>query len=189
MPLAEKLVGELARREGIDGRHADHDVAGLGPLDDAAFAHDHRLGLVGGLDDQDRAIDRRRHRLGVAGKLGALGAHGRGLALVDVVDHQLVAGLREIERHRPAHGAEPDESDLAGHVSFSPQQLMPVMDLTLMRWRYTPPVTSMVRPVTKSASDEARKQMTLAWSAASATRRNGVRSISSACEACERLSQ
>ena len=31
--------------------------------------------------------------------------------------------------------------------------------------------------------------MTLAWSAASATRRSGVRSISSACEACERLSQ
>jgi hypothetical protein len=26
-----------------------------------------------------------------------------------------VAGLREIEGHRSAHGAEPDESDLAGH--------------------------------------------------------------------------
>ena len=31
--------------------------------------------------------------------------------------------------------------------------------------------------------------MTLAWSTASATRRKGVRSISSACEACERFSQ
>src|SRR5436190_1431867 len=53
----------------------------------------------------------------------------------------------------------------------------------------TPPVTSIVRPVTKSASAEARKQITRAWSAGSATRRSGVRSISSACEACERLSQ
>ena len=47
----------------------------------------------------------------------------------------------------------------------------------------------MVRPVTKSASAEARKQITLAWSTASATRRSGVRSISSACEPCERFSQ
>jgi hypothetical protein len=30
------------------------------------------------------------------------------------------------------------------------------------RARYCPPVTSMVTPVTKSASDEARKQMTRA---------------------------
>src|SRR6202521_2977533 len=41
-----------------------------------------------------------------------------------------------------------------------------------------PPVTSMVTPVTKSASLDARKQITLAWSTASATRRSGVRSIS-----------
>src|SRR5258708_39409157 len=41
-----------------------------------------------------------------------------------------------------------------------------------------PPVTSIVTPVTKSASLDARKQITLAWSAASATRRKGVRSIS-----------
>ena len=41
-----------------------------------------------------------------------------------------------------------------------------------------PPVTSIVTPVTKSASLDARKQITLAWSGASATRRNGVRSIS-----------
>ena len=45
---------------------------------------------------------------------------------------------------------------------------------------YRPPVTSIVSPVTKSASDEARKQITFAWSAASAIRRSGVRSISAA---------
>ena len=45
---------------------------------------------------------------------------------------------------------------------------------------YSPPVTSIVSPVTKSASDEARKQITFAWSAASAIRRSGVRSISAA---------
>src|SRR5581483_10001456 len=43
-----------------------------------------------------------------------------------------------------------------------------------------PPVTSMVSPVTKSASAEARKQITRAWSTASATRRSGVLSISAA---------
>jgi hypothetical protein len=36
----------------------------------------------------------------------------------------------------------------------------------------------MVTPVTKSASLDARKQITLAWSAAPATRRSGVRPIS-----------
>jgi hypothetical protein len=92
-------------------------VAWPGAPDDAALARDHLLRLVRGLDDQDGAVDRGRHRFGVAGELGALGAHRRGLALVDVVHDQLVAGLCEIERHRPAHGAEPDESDLAGHVS------------------------------------------------------------------------
>jgi hypothetical protein len=35
--------------------------------------------------------------------------------------------------------------------------------------------------VTKSASREARKQITRAWSSASAMRRNGVRAISRAC--------
>ena len=50
-------------------------------------------------------------------------------------------------------------------------------------------MTSMVRPVTKSASEEARKQITFAWSTASATRRRGVRSISSAWEPWERFSQ
>src|ERR1700722_13271642 len=55
--------------------------------------------------------------------------------------------------------------------------------------RQFPPVTSIVTPVTKSASLEARKQMTFAWSAASATRRSGVRAISAACASCERLSQ
>src|SRR5579883_851184 len=53
----------------------------------------------------------------------------------------------------------------------------------------TPPVTSIVSPVTKSASAEARKQITRAWSSGSATRRSGVRSISSAWAACERFSQ
>jgi hypothetical protein len=41
-------------------------------------------------------------------------------------------------------------------------------------------VTSIVTPVTKSASDEARKQITRAWSIGSAMRRSGVRSISMA---------
>ena len=36
----------------------------------------------------------------------------------------------------------------------------------------------MVTPVTKSASLDARKQITFAWSAASAMRRSGVRPIS-----------
>ena len=54
---------------------------------------------------------------------------------------------------------------------------------------YNPPVTSIVSPVTKSASDDARKQITLAWSAASATRRSGVRAISAACASGERWFQ
>src|SRR5207248_2611778 len=41
-----------------------------------------------------------------------------------------------------------------------------------------PPVTSILTPVTKSASLDARKQMTLAWSGASAMRLSGVFSIS-----------
>src|ERR1700731_1247747 len=45
---------------------------------------------------------------------------------------------------------------------------------------YNPPVTSMVTPVTKSASAEARKAITRAWSAASAMRRSGMRAISAA---------
>ena len=47
----------------------------------------------------------------------------------------------------------------------------------------------MVTPVTKSASREARKQITRAWSRASATRRNGVRAISRACSSGVRCSQ
>ena len=52
-----------------------------------------------------------------------------------------------------------------------------------------PPVTSMVTPVTKSASAEARKQITRAWSWASAMRRSGVRAISRACSSAVRFSQ
>src|SRR5262247_4170613 len=51
-----------------------------------------------------------------------------------------------------------------------------------------PPVTSMVTPVTKSASLEARKQITRAWSRASAMRRSGVRKISCACSSADRCS-
>ena len=46
----------------------------------------------------------------------------------------------------------------------------------------------MVTPVTKSASREARKQITRAWSRASATRRSGVRVISCACSSAVRCS-
>src|SRR4029077_14173693 len=53
----------------------------------------------------------------------------------------------------------------------------------------SPPVTSMVRPVTKSACEEARKQMTLAWSAASPMRRSGVLWISAARSSGGRCSQ
>src|SRR6185312_15956893 len=52
-----------------------------------------------------------------------------------------------------------------------------------------PPVTSIVRPVTKSASDDARKQITLAWSDACATRRSGVFSICACCAWGERWFQ
>ncbi len=75
-------------------------------------------GLVCGVDDQDGPIDCRLHRLGVARQARRAWARtAAGLALVDVVHRQLVAGFREIEGHRPAHGAGPDESDLAGHCS------------------------------------------------------------------------
>jgi hypothetical protein len=57
-----------------------------------------------------------RHRLRRDGHLGASGFQRLGLRLVDVVHHQRETGLRQVERHRPAHGAEPDESDLAGHA-------------------------------------------------------------------------
>ena len=50
--LGLQLLGESACGEGIDGRHADHDVACLGSPDDAALARDHLLRLIGGLDDQ-----------------------------------------------------------------------------------------------------------------------------------------
>jgi hypothetical protein len=47
----------------------------------------------------------------------------------------------------------------------------------------------MVTPVTKSASEEARKQMTRAWSSGVATRPSGVRRISAAWASAERRSQ
>src|SRR3989441_5565728 len=55
--------------------------------------------------------------------------------------------------------------------------------------RYWPPVTSMVTPVTKSASLEARKQITRAWSTGSAMRRSGTRSTSAFCSIGDMPSQ
>src|SRR5215470_16103822 len=49
-------VSARARGEGIDGRHADHDVTGLGALDDAVGTGDQGLSLIGRLDDQDSAL-------------------------------------------------------------------------------------------------------------------------------------
>ena len=56
-------------------------------------------------------------------------------------------------------------------------------------WRLLSSRHSMVTPVTKSASLEARKQMTWAWSSGVATRPRGVRVISAACASGERRSQ
>ncbi len=53
-------------------------------------------------------------------------------------------------------------------------------DPVLTRTGFDAPVTSIVTPVTKSASVDARKQMTRAWSSGSATRPRGVREFSRA---------
>src|SRR5258706_259459 len=74
-----------------------------------------------------------------------------------------------------------------GNPSPPPRGLSNPRDWPL--FRYCPPVTSMVTPVTKSASDEARKQMTRAWSSGVATRPSGVRWISAAWPSAERRSQ
>ena len=106
------ILGQCARRERIDGRHADHDVARLGALGDAA---DHRLCLLGGLDDQDGALDLGRDLLRRACDLGVQPRRLRG---IDVVHHQGRAGTDEVAGHGTAHGAQADETDLAGHLSL-----------------------------------------------------------------------
>ena len=108
-------IGEPPRGEGVDRAHADHDVAGLSALDDAALARDDLLGLRGGLHHHDRAgrparpppRARRPRRRPRAKRLGLGG--------VDVVDDERKAVLDQVLRHRPAHVAEADESHWSGH--------------------------------------------------------------------------
>ena len=100
---------------------------------DAALADDDRFRLLRGFDDDDGPVHRRRHAFRRTGELGALGSERRGLGLIDVVHHEREARFHEIERHRSAHGAESDESDLAGHVLL-PRLLLGVRRRPSRRW-------------------------------------------------------
>ena len=114
-PFSASCSADAPRGERIDRAHAQHDVALLRRSDDARLAEDHGFGLVGGFDHADRAMASGRRRLG----RGFDGRARRDQRLqpcrVDVVHHQLEPGLDEVERHRPAHIAEPDKSHAARH--------------------------------------------------------------------------
>ena len=90
-------------------------MAGLGAADDALLADDHRLCLIGCLDHADRAVAGAGHRGRRRLDRGARGDQRVELSRIDIVHDQLKTALRQIERHRAAHIAEPDKPHFAGH--------------------------------------------------------------------------
>jgi len=77
-----------------------------------------------------------RSGTGIAGlpeQLRELGKEAIDLILADIEGRHGVARLQQAARHGPAHGAEPDESDLAGHASLPDRMPDAVV--------YTPPST------------------------------------------------
>ena len=117
-PARRQLLTEPLGDERIDRAHADHDVPRPGAPDDPALTGDDRFGLRRGLDDADRACRARRHALGGVGDRRAFLAQRLDLHGIDVVDDQREPVLDEVQRHRPPHRAEPDESDGSSHLAL-----------------------------------------------------------------------
>src|SRR5439155_11429929 len=69
-------------------------------------------------DDADRACRARRHALGGVGDRRAFLAQRLDLHGIDVVDDQREPVLDEVQRHRPHHRAESDESDGSSHLAL-----------------------------------------------------------------------
>ncbi len=120
MPRAASVLAEPARRERVDRAHAGHDVPGPRALDDAVLAGDDGLGLRGRLHHADRPADGAGATSAADAATAAPCARSRSaLAAIDVVHDQQEPVLDEIERHRAAHGPEPDESHGIGHRVLS----------------------------------------------------------------------
>ena len=134
---------QLFDRERVDRSAAHEDIAFLGTLDDAAVAEHHLADLRRRLDDADHGRGRLRDAGRTVGDLGAEARETLVLRRVDVVGGHVEACLQQVGGHAAPHHAHADEAD--GGVAIAHE---------------SPPETSMVNPVIKSASLESRKAMT-----------------------------
>src|SRR5215469_13025870 len=124
-PRAASFV-HLLHCRGVDGAHADHDIAGLRSLDKAAGADNDLFSLRGGVDHRDDPLRARRDIGRTRPDLCTERGNSRVFLVIDVVSHQRVPGLQNVRGHRAPHHSEANKSD--GFFSGVPAQG------TLLRW-------------------------------------------------------
>src|SRR5690606_26795024 len=86
------------------------------PLQDPALPCHHRLDVRGVGEHGDHDVRPFGHLPSAPRHGGALPPQRLRLLRAPVVDDQLVAGGQEVPGHRPAHDAQPDESDALRHL-------------------------------------------------------------------------
>ena len=115
--LGEHAV-DVPDQRGRAGGEIDVDRAARRAVQDSIGAQRHRFHFARARQRGEDDLASPRHLFGRLRPRGALVEMRLRALSPDVRDHHRVAGLQNVQRHWPAHVAEPDESDPHGDLQF-----------------------------------------------------------------------